>query len=135
MPRTLYEEIGGALPLRELVDRFYDHMAALEETRGIRDLHPEDLASSREKLFMFLSGWSGGPELYRERHGHPRLRARHAPFPIGDSERNQWLLCMLRALQDSGLPKELSRELMESFTSIASFMRNVDVPGEEASEG
>jgi hemoglobin len=126
VPPTLYESIGGEKPLRALVDRFYDLMATMPEAAGVRELHPEDLAGSREKLFQFLSGWSGGPELYRQAHGHPKLRARHMPFPIGTSERNQWLLCMLRAIEAEGLSKELRIELMQAFTQIADFMRNVE---------
>ena len=63
-----------------LVDRFYDLMDETPEFYVIRKLHPQDLAGSREKLFMFLSGWLGGPPLYVEKHGHPMLRARHLPF-------------------------------------------------------
>ena len=78
-----YERLGGEQAVRRLVDRFYDLMDTLPEAAGIRALHPEDLTDSREKLFMFLSGWLGGPPLYQMQYGHPRLRARHLPFPIG----------------------------------------------------
>jgi hemoglobin len=124
MTRTLYDDIGGAVPLRALTDRFYDHMSELPGATIIRALHPEDLASSREKLFMFLSGFTGGPELYREAHGHPRLRARHLPFRIGAAERDAWLACMRRALDDLGWPVPLRVELMMSFEQVADFMRN-----------
>ena len=73
---TPYDLIGGEAGVRKLVDRFYDHMDQLEEVKGIRDLHARSLKASREKLFLFLSGWLGGPDLYVQKYGHPRLRRR-----------------------------------------------------------
>jgi len=94
MSTTPYEGLGGADALRRLVDRFYDLMDELPETYGLRQLHPADLTGSRQSLFEFLSGWFGGPSLYIEKKGHPRLRMRHMPFAIGPAERDQWMLCM-----------------------------------------
>src|SRR5689334_12758196 len=88
---TLYDLLGGADGLRALVDRFYDQMDTAPEATHVRALHPASLEGSREKLFLFLSGWSGGPPLYIERYGHPRLRMRHNPFSIGVRERDEWL--------------------------------------------
>ena len=85
--RTPFELIGGEDAVRRLVDRFYDVMDTAPEAAGIRALHPPTLDLSREKLFLFLTGWMGGPPLYVERYGHPMLRARHLPFPIGEEER------------------------------------------------
>ncbi len=119
-----YERIGGADKVRELVHRFYQIMDELPESYGIRKLHPEDLKGSEEKLFLFLSGWMGGPQLYIEKHGHPMMRARHLPFPIGDEERNQWLMCMKQALEDVVDDAALRTELMASFTKVADHMRN-----------
>jgi hemoglobin len=127
MTQTIYESIGGEQTLRALVDRFYDLMDELPEAAGIRALHPEKLDHSREKLFMFLSGWMGGPQLYVERFGHPRLRARHLPFPIGESERDQWLLCMNRALADVVEDGFTRVQIARSFAQVADFMRNRDV--------
>ena len=121
---TPYERIGGEIGVQELVDRFYRLMDTLPEARGIRRMHPADLSGSREKLFMFLSGWLGGPPLYTERHGHPRLRKRHMPFPIGEEERDQWLLCMERAMEEMDLEPELHRHLSDAFFRTADFMRN-----------
>lgn len=121
---NLYELIGGAEPLRALVDRFYDLMALEPEFAGIRALHPADMDGSRDKLFWFLSGWMGGPNLYIEQFGHPRLRARHLPFAIGISERDQWLRCMAWAMQDVGVAEYLQTPLMESFFQTADWMRN-----------
>ena len=124
MPESIYESLGGEHTLRALVDRFYDVMDTAPEAAGIRALHPEDLTESRNKLFWFLSGWSGGPPMYIERFGHPRLRARHLPFAIGEAERDQWMWCMNRALEDT-LPEGLLRiQLSHAFAQIADFMRN-----------
>ena len=124
MTKTIYEQIGGEQVLRRLVDRFYDLMDALPEAAGIRALHPESLEHSREKLFMFLSGWMGGPQLYIERFGHPRLRARHLPFPIGGAERDQWMMCMRQALEEIEVDPLLRHQLAHSFAQLADFMRN-----------
>ncbi|MDQ6998590.1 MAG: group II truncated hemoglobin [Mariprofundus sp.] len=122
--RSFYERIGGEAPLRLLVLRFYHHMHALPETQGIRAMHQANLASAQDKLFMFLSGWMGGPSLYIEKFGHPRLRMRHMPFSIGESERDQWMRCMSHALEDSFDDKTLRDELYEALSGVADFMRN-----------
>jgi hemoglobin len=125
---SLYELIGGETALRTLVDRFYDVMDSAPEATQIRALHPKSLELSREKLFMFLSGWSGGPSLYIEKHGHPRLRQRHMPFPIGKAERDQWLWCMDKALAESPFDAQLIEYLKGRFTEIANSMQNrVDI--------
>ncbi|MCI0525303.1 MAG: group II truncated hemoglobin [Acidobacteria bacterium] len=124
MTRTLYESIGGEPTVRALVERFYDLMDTLPEAAGIRALHPETLDESREKLFMFLSGWMGGPPLYIERFGHPRLRARHLPFPIGEPERDQWLTCMNKALEENVRDPLMRQQLLRSLAQLADFMRN-----------
>ena len=121
---NLYAQIGGAEKLREMVDRFYDLMELELEFSGIRVLHPTRIESSRDKLFWFLSGWMGGPDLYIEQFGHPRLRARHLPFSIGVSERDQWLRCMAWAMQDVGIDEGLQQHLMTSFYQTADWMRN-----------
>ena len=124
MQQTIYEMIGGESVVRALVDRFYDLMHAEAAAAGIRQLHPEDLAGSRDKLFWFLSGWMGGPSLYIERFGHPRLRARHLPFAINEAARDQWLWCMNRALDEVVANELLRVQLKHSFAQIADFMRN-----------
>jgi hemoglobin len=124
MTQTIFEQIGGEEKVRRLVDRFYDLMDSRSEAAGIRALHPEDLTNSREKLFMFLVGWMGGPPLYITRYGHPRLRARHLPFPIGASERDQWLWCMNKALEETVDNALLRQQLSYSWSQLADFMRN-----------
>jgi len=127
---TPFEMIGGEAGVRLLVDRFYDLMDSEPEADGIRRLHPESLDSSREKLWLFLVGWLGGPPLYVERVGPPMLRARHLPFPIGESERDAWLVCMERALAEQEMPQELRDFLRDRFRAMADHMRN-QVPGGE----
>jgi hemoglobin len=119
-----YERIGGAEKVRDLVHNFYRIMDELPESYGIRKLHPASLQGSEEKLYKFLSGWMGGPQLYIEEYGHPMLRQRHLPFPIGDTERDQWLMCMKQALQESVQDAQLRDELIAAFAKVADHMRN-----------
>ena len=119
-----YEKIGGEPGVRKLVEVFYHIMDTHPMATGIRQLHPEHLGSSKEKLFMFLSGWLGGPPLYIEAYGHPRLRQRHLPFSIGDAERDQWMECMREALRQCDLDEELRQQLTDSFSKTADFLRN-----------
>ena len=121
---SLYEMIGGESGLHSLVDRFYDIMDSAPEAAKIRSFHAKSLKQSREKLFMFLSGWSGGPQLYVQRFGHPRLRMRHLPFSIGTIERDQWLWCMNKALEESRLDPRVVALLKVRFAEVADFMRN-----------
>ena len=121
---SLFELVGGETGWRTLVDRFYDLMDLDERFEGIRLLHPETLNGSRDKLYWFLCGWSGGPNHYIERFGHPMLRARHLPFAIASAERDQWLLCMAEAMRDQGLDSALFDRLLESFHGTADWMRN-----------
>ena len=121
---SLYDQIGGAEKLRELVDRFYDLMALEPDFQKILQMHPTSLNNSRDKLFWFLSGWMGGPGLYIEKFGHPRLRARHLPFQIGIAERNQWLICMKTAMHELQIEEKLQDRLLHAFYETADWMRN-----------
>ena len=122
--QTHYELIGGEAAVRRLVDRFYDHMDELPETWGIRKLHAEDLSNSRQKLFEFLSGWMGGPQLFVEKYGHPMLRRRHLHFPIDASARDQWMHCMQLALDEVVMDEKLRQALYQAFLKVADHMRN-----------
>ena len=112
---TPYDLLGGETKVRELVDRFYDYMDSLNEVSYIRDMHAKSLRASREKLFLFLSGWLGGPDLYIQKYGHPRLRMRHMPFAIDTQARDQWLHCMNKVLDDMVLDAKLSEHLKRAF--------------------
>ena len=129
--RTAFELLGGEARVRELVDRFYDLMELDERFEALRALHPVSLDGSRDKLYLFLCGWLGGPPLYEARYGHPRLRARHLPYPIASRERDDWLLCMAQAMRDVGVPDDLFDRLLGALYGTADWMRNRpdDPPG------
>ncbi|HYD97623.1 MAG TPA: group II truncated hemoglobin [Noviherbaspirillum sp.] len=122
--RPVFELLGGENGLRSLVDRFYDLMQLEPEFAQLRAMHPADLDGSRDKLHWFLCGWTGGPDRYIERFGHPRLRARHMPYAIASRERDDWLRCMALAMQDLGIDQALQQRLMQSFFQTADWMRN-----------
>lgn len=122
--RTPYEMIGGAEAVRRLVDRFYEIMDQEPAAAGIRAMHAADLGPMREKLFEFLSGWLGGPPLYFERTGTVCLTEPHRPFAIGVAERDQWLMCMRRALVDVGVDEKTRALIDGPLFAIADFVRN-----------
>ena len=127
---TPYVALGGEPGVRALVDRFYDLMDLEPAYAGIRALHPGVLDGSRDKLYWFLCGWLGGPDHYVQRHGHPRLRARHLPFSIGAPERDQWLMCMRRALEEQVGDAGLRDKLYRALADLADHMRNrAELPG------
>ena len=117
-------EAGGVENIRKLVETFYDIMDSDPKAQPIRAMHPADLTGSREKLFMFLTGWTGGPQLYIERYGHPFLRQRHMPFSINESARDQWMYCMIKAMEQLGYEESLMTKLAEQLYGVADFMRN-----------
>lgn len=121
---SYFDAIGGEAGVRALVDAFYDRMDTEPAYAGLRALHPADLVGSRDKLHWFLCGWSGGPQHYVERFGHPRLRARHLPFAIGESERDQWLRCMADAMRERALAPALMQSLLQALIPVADWMRN-----------
>jgi hemoglobin len=109
---TTYEKIGGEAAVGKLCDRFYELMATVPQFKELRAMHPEDLQGSRDKLFMFLSGWMGGPDLFVEKFGHPRLRARHMPFAVDEAARDQWMYCMRQAFADIPADEALKQQLL-----------------------
>jgi hemoglobin len=121
---TFYELLGGTERVRDLVETFYDIMDSDPRAAPIRALHQPDLTEAREKLFMFLTGWTGGPQLYIERYGHPMLRRRHLPFTIGEPERDQWMYCMIKAMQTLSIDENVMQKLAEQLYGVADFMRN-----------
>jgi hemoglobin len=121
---TPYQRIGGEPAVRALVKRFYEIMDTLPEAYGVRKLHGKDLSGSEEKLYLYLTGWLGGPQLYVEKFGHPRLRQRHLPFAIGGTERDQWLMCMRQAMEERIDDAPLRAALDKALTDLADLMRN-----------
>lgn len=121
---TPYARLGGDAGVRALVDRFYDLMDLEPAYAALRRVHGNDLTHARDKLYWFLSGWLGGPNLYIERFGHPALRARHLPFAIGTVERDQWIACMAQAMRELGVDANLQAQLAQAFFRTADWMRN-----------
>lgn len=125
---TFYTLLGGdetgIETIRLLVETFYDIMDSDPKVTKLRAIHQADLTEAREKLFMFLTGWTGGPQLYIERYGHPRLRARHMPFSIGETERDQWMYCMISAMHKIGIEEPVLTKLATQLYGVADFMRN-----------
>ena len=122
--RTHYDMLGGEQGIHQLVNRFYDLMDELPEAWELRKIHQQDLQSARDKLFKFLSGWLGGPGLYEAEYGHPRLRARHMPFPVDTQMRDQWLMCINQALDEQVSDELFKLQLKSSFANVADHMRN-----------
>lgn len=121
---SVYDQLGGADAVRRLVQRFYELMDTLPEVRHIRQMHPQDLARSEDSLFKFLSGWFGGPPLFEQERGHPRLRMRHAPFDISPQARDEWVLCMQQALREQVNDPDLLPKLDYAFFSMANHLIN-----------
>ena len=123
---SVYTRLGGEPAVRALVERFYVLMDELPEAQAVRRLHPPSLQRSADSLFKFLSGWFGGPPLYVRERGHPRLRMRHAPYAIGSTERDEWMLCMRTALTEQVADEPLRDSLLQAFTQMADHMVNTD---------
>jgi len=123
-PASPYELLGGETGLRRLIDAFYRIMDEDPEAAGIRAMHAADLSPISQSLFEWLSGWLGGPPLYIMRKGTPCLTGPHKAFAIGPAERDQWLYCMRRALDEIGIDANLQRMFEEPFFRIADMVRN-----------
>lgn len=121
---TAFTLLGGEPGVRALVDRFYDLMDLEPAYAGLRALHPTTTEGSRDKLFWFLCGWLGGPNHFVERFGHPMLRARHLPFAIGISERDQWMACMRQAMVELDIEPGMAERLGKALSGTADWMRN-----------
>ncbi|MCF3643126.1 group II truncated hemoglobin [Rhizobium sp. TRM95111] len=121
---TLYQAIGGDAGVRRLTARFYELMDTLPEAANCRAIHPPSLAESEEKLYEYLSGWLGGPPLYTEKRGHPMLRRRHFAAGIGPKERDEWLFCFNRALDETIESAGLRAVIREPVTRLAFHMQN-----------
>jgi hemoglobin len=127
---TLYEAIGGEATIRRLVHRFYELMDTLPEARHVRAVHPPSLANAEEKLFEYLTGYLGGPPLYTDKYGHPRLRSRHFIAAIGPKERDEWILCFRQAMEEAIEHPKLREIIWAPIERLAFHMQN----REESSE-
>lgn len=123
MNNTPYDNMGEA-NVRRLANCFYDIMEQDPEAAELLAMHPQPMTEIRQKFFEFLSGWTGGPDLFVNKYGHPRLRARHLPFPVNQELRDQWMYCMNKAL-DFEVDNPLVREhLRQAFGQMATHMIN-----------
>jgi hemoglobin len=121
---TPYELIGGEATVRRLADRFYAIMDTDPAAARIRAMHGEDLGPIRTLLFEFLSGWLGGPPLYFQRSEHRCIMSAHRPFAIGEAEREQWMMCMRRAMDECELQGEMRAVLDRAFFRMADLFRS-----------
>ncbi len=123
-PATLFARVGGEPFFTELVDAFYTRVAVDEV---LRPLYPEqDLGPAAERFRMFLIQYWGGPTTYSDQRGHPRLRMRHAPFPVGTPQIGAWLTAMRGALDQVQAAPHNDAELWAYFLKSAPFMRNIE---------
>jgi hemoglobin len=121
---TPYDLLGGEAAVRQLANRFYDFMETLPEAAELRAMHGPDLGPMREKLFQFMSGWLGGPPLYFQRADAKCFGSAHRPFPIDAAARDQWMLCITRALDEMPLSVELRTLLDVSLKRTTEALRN-----------
>jgi hemoglobin len=121
---SLYEQVGGEPFFERLVDAFY---VGVQADELLRAMYPEDLTDSKRHLVIFLVQYWGGPKLYMEERGHPRLRMRHVPFRITKKARDAWLAAMSFALASvrDELTDEQFNEMNSYFDMAAHQLRNV----------
>jgi hemoglobin len=123
-PKTLFDLIGGQPVVDRLVVAFYRRMDTLPEAAELRAMHHPDLTSTIEVLQRYLGEWLGGPTLYSQERGHPRLRMRHFKFHIGPAERDAWMLCMRGALEEAVTDEFARKQIEEPLARLADFVRN-----------
>ena len=121
---TLYQAIGGDDTVKALSHRFYELMDTLPEARHVRAVHPPSLQGSEEKFYEYLTGYLGGPPLYTDKRGHPRLRSRHFVAQIGPVERDEWLLCFRRAMDETIANPKLREIIWPPIERLAFHMQN-----------
>ncbi len=119
-------QILGEAGIKNLVSTFYDIMDSTPEVAELRKLHAEDLSPMKEKLAEYLVGWMGGPPVYAEKYGSVCMTEPHAPYAIGPKLRDQWLLCMEKALEQTEASEELRTMLKVPLFRIADAVRNRD---------
>jgi hemoglobin len=124
-PESVYETVGGSAFFEELTRRFYARVATDPVLLAVYP-EPEDLEPARRRLALFLSEYWGGPPVYSEERGHPRLRMRHFPFEIGPAERDRWLEHMTAAVDEMSSPPEVNDALLAYFRMGAEAVRNRD---------
>jgi hemoglobin len=129
-PQVFYIILGQETGVYELVKNFYNIMES--DPKAYECLHTHELTNDlipdevKKKLFMFLCGWVGGPNLFQEAYGHPRMRARHMHIKIGSKERSQWLYCMQKAIKMHSVSMTSSQKkiLINSFKALGMRIQN-----------
>lgn len=121
---TLYDQVGGMPFFEHLVDRFYEGVRRDDILRPLYPEQDDDFPGARRRLTLFLVQYWGGPTIYLEERGHPRLRARHSRFVIGSLERDHWLTHMRAAIDGAAAPPSVRDRLHEYMTTAADAMRN-----------
>ncbi|MBB4101912.1 group II truncated hemoglobin [Allorhizobium borbori] len=121
---TLYEAIGGDATVRALTARFYELMATLPEGAASLAVHPPDLTNAHDRLYDYLTGYLGGPPVYVEKYGHPMLRRRHFMAEIGPAERESWLFCFRKALEETVAHPTLQEIIWQPVERLAHHMQN-----------
>lgn len=122
--KSPYDMVGGEVMVRRIVDRFYDVMDIDPAAASLRKMHGKDLGPMRDRLFAFLSGWLGGPQLYFQLPDRKCIVSVHKPYAIGVEERDQWMMCIRKAMEDCGVDKE-TRDLLDMpFMRVCEAFRN-----------
>lgn len=118
-----YQAAGGLDGISRLVEDFYAAMSTLPEAATIRQMHPEDLSLSKQKLCYFLCGWMGGPKLYQEHFGGIHIPGAHSHLPITTEDAEMWLTCMATALERQPYAEDFKDYLMTQFRFPANAIR------------
>lgn len=118
---NIYEMIGGQKTIAKLVHAFYNRV---KHDPDLAPIFPEDLTVTKQKQTLFLTQFFGGPQLYSDQYGHPRLRARHMPFPVTPTRARAWLKCMSEAMDEIGLDGVMRQYMFERLTYTAQHMVN-----------
>jgi hemoglobin len=126
-----YDQMGGRAPVLALAARFYEIMERDEP--ALAAVHRQAPGGGidpgvKERFALFLVGWLGGPQEYMQRHGHPRLRMRHARVAVTQAFRDAWVRCMETAMQDCQVPPPVRAFLQQRFGEVADFLRNTETP-------
>ncbi|MBM7073219.1 group II truncated hemoglobin [Shewanella sp. 202IG2-18] len=119
-----YDLIGGDHTIKAIAASFYQFMDSDPQVKPLRVIHPDSLTISEEKLYEFLSGWLGGPQLFQQKYGNPALRARHMPFAVDETMRDQWLMCFEHALNENVTQPEHRQAIFQAVSTLADHMRN-----------
>ena len=132
-PQTPYQILGED-GIRRLVGVFYDIMDSWPDAAALRAMHAQDLGPMKDKLAEYLIGWMGGPPLYADKHGTVCMTEPHEPYHIGPQERDQWLACMNRALEETSASEDVIEMLRVPLFRIADAVRNKEGPSSAAQD-